>query len=132
MDLSRPAIALCAEGTQLEFQKRLDEARQRYAEAWGCATDDYEKCIAAHYVGHLAQTPAEALFWHQTALEHANQTEAALVESFLPSLYVNLGHSYEQTGDQEQAKHFYGLAAELGLLHQESDGGGDTSGRRPP
>ena len=117
MDLSRPAIALCAEGTQLEFQKRLDEARQRYAEAWGCATDDYEKCIAAHYVGHLAQTPAEALFWHQTALAHANRAEAAQVESFMPSLYINLGHAFEQMGDAAQAKHFYDLAAELGLVH---------------
>jgi len=117
MDLSRPAIALCAEGTQLEFQKRLDEARQRYAEAWACATDDYEKCIAAHYVGHLAQTPAEVLFWHQTALDHARRAEAAEVESFMPSLYINLGHAFEQMGDAAQAKHFYDLAAELGLVH---------------
>lgn len=38
MDLSRPAIALCVEGTQLEFQKQIEAARQRYAEAWACAT----------------------------------------------------------------------------------------------
>ena len=119
MDLSRPAIALCAEGTQLEFQKQIDAARQRYAEAWACAADDYEKCIAAHYVGHLAQTSAEALFWHQTAVEHANRAEAALVESFMPSLYVNLGYALEQMGDAAQAKHFYDLAAELGLVHGE-------------
>lgn len=117
MDLSRPAIALCLEGTQLEFQKQIEAARQCYAEAWACATDDYEKCIAAHYVGHLAQTPAEALPWHQMALDHARRAEAALVESFLPSLYVNLGHAYEQTGDAAQAQHFYDLAAALGLVH---------------
>jgi tetratricopeptide (TPR) repeat protein len=119
MDLSRPAIALCVEGTRLEFEGRLDEARQRFAEAWACATDDYEKCIAAHYVGHLAQTPADALFWHQTALDHANHADAMLVESFMPSLYVNLGHAYEQTGDTAQAAHFYDLAASLGLVHEE-------------
>ncbi|MAT97967.1 MAG: hypothetical protein CL608_12545 [Anaerolineaceae bacterium] len=118
MDLSRPAIALCMAGTRLEFQGRIDEARQRFAAAWDCATDDYEKCIAAHYVGHLAQTPADALLWHQTALDHARHAEAALVESFMPSLYVNLGHAYEQTGDTAQAKHFYDLAAALGLVHQ--------------
>lgn len=118
MDLSRPAIAFCAKGTQLEFQKRIDEARQHYAEAWVCATDDYEKCIAAHYVGHLAQTPAEALHWHQTALDHASRAEAALVESFMPSLYVNLGHAFEQMGDDAAASHFYGLAAALGLIHK--------------
>ncbi len=106
------------EGTQLEFQKRITEARQRYDEAWACATDDYERCVAAHYMGHLAQTPAEVLLWHQTALDHARRAEAALVESFLPSLYVNLGHAYEQTGDDAQASHFYGLAAALGLIHK--------------
>ena len=121
MDLNRPAIALCFEGTQLEFQKRIDEARQRYATAWDCAADDYEKCVAAHYVGHLAQTPAEALFWHQTALKHANRANPLLDESFLPSLYVNLGHAYEQTGDATQAKHFYDLAAALGLVHEEEE-----------
>lgn len=119
MDLRRQAIMLCAEGTQLEFQGHIDEARQRFAEAWDCATDEYEKCVAAHYVGHLAQIPAEALFWHQTALDHANRADAVLVESFFPSLYVNLGHAYEQTGDAAQAKYFYDLAAALGLVHEE-------------
>ncbi|MCB8981765.1 MAG: hypothetical protein H6657_30530 [Ardenticatenaceae bacterium] len=118
MDLSRPAIALCMAGTQLEFQKQIEAARQRYAEAWACAADDYEKCIAAHYVGHLAQTPADMLFWHQTALDHAARADHELVESFLPSLYVNLGHAYEQTGDPDQANHFYDLAAALGLVHK--------------
>jgi hypothetical protein len=37
----------------------------------------------------------------------------------MPSLYVNLGHAYEQTGDAVQAKHFYDLAAALGLVHEE-------------
>jgi len=119
MDVSRPAIALCVEGTQLEFKKRIVEARQRFAEAWTRATDDYEKCIAAHYVGHLAQTPAEAIFWHQTALDHANHADATQMKSFMPSLYVNLGHAYEQTGDAAQAKHFYDQAAALGLVHDE-------------
>ena len=118
MDLNRPAIALCAEGTELEFKKRLAEARQRYAEAWECAVDDYEKCIAAHYVGHLAETAESQLFWHTTALAHANKAEAAQVASFMPSLYVNLGLAYEQTGDAKQAKHFYDLAATFGLVHQ--------------
>ena len=119
MDLTRPAITLCAQGTKLEFQGHTEAARKRFAAAWSCATDDYEKCVAAHYVGHLAQTPAEALFWHQTALGHAKRTDAALVEGFLPSLYVNLGYAYEQTGDTAQAQHFYEMAAALGLVHQE-------------
>ncbi|MCA9917373.1 MAG: hypothetical protein KC445_05440 [Anaerolineales bacterium] len=118
MDLNRLAVKLCAEGTQLEFEGQLEDARQRFAQAWDCATDDYEKCVAAHYVGHLAQTPNALLFWHKTALEHANQCQPELVASFMPSLYVNLGHAYETAGDLDRAKHFYNLAAALGLVHK--------------
>ncbi|MFZ1399147.1 MAG: hypothetical protein WAS33_19730 [Candidatus Promineifilaceae bacterium] len=118
MDLHRPSVRLCAEGTQLEFEGRVEEARQRFAEAWNCATGAYEKCIAAHYVGHLAQTPEALLFWHGTALEQASQADPALVESFLPSLYVNLGYAHEQNGDKASATRYYDLAASLGLVHQ--------------
>ena len=118
LGLNRPAVKLCQEGTQLEFAGQLDEAQQRFADAWHCATDDYEKCIAAHYIGHLAQTPDELLFWHKTSLAHAQQTNPKLVEPFMPSLYVNLGHAYEKIGETEKANHFYDLAAALGLVHQ--------------
>ena len=118
MDLERPAVKLCAEGIQLEFAGRLEEARRCFAGAWEQAADDYEKCIAAHYVGHLAQTADDQLFWHKTALAHAQKAEPNQVETFMPSLYVNLGHAYEQTGDAAQATHYYDLAAALGLVHQ--------------
>lgn len=118
MELNRPAVKLCSEGTQLEFQGQLDAARQRFAEAWAIAADDYEKCVAAHYVGHLAQTAEARLFWHKTALAHANRAEPAQVASFRPSLYVNLGHAYEESGALAEAEHFYELAEQLGLKHQ--------------
>lgn len=118
METNSQTIALCIEGTRLEFQGKLDEARQQFARAWECARDDYEKCVAAHYVGHLAQSPADALLWHQTALEHANRAEQSLVESFLPSLLVNLGQAHEQLGHTAVAQKFYQQAAALGLVHK--------------
>lgn len=118
MDLTRPAIALCASGTQAEFERRIDDARNLYAEAWRVAADDYEKCVAAHYIAHLEDDPGEALRWHSAALEHAQRAERELVEPFFGSLYVSLGRSYELTGDDSKAAHYYSLAAELGLVHQ--------------
>lgn len=118
MDLNRPAIKLCIEGVQLEFLGRIEEARQRFADAWELAADNYEKCVAAHYVGHLGHTAEEQLFWHKTALVHADKAETSEVESFMPSLYINLGYAHEQTGDAAQANHYYTLAAALGLVHQ--------------
>ena len=37
---------------------------------------------------------------------------------FMPSLYVSLGGSYERMGDAVEAKKYFDLAAELGLVHQ--------------
>jgi hypothetical protein len=52
------------------------------------------------------------------ALEHAHAVQNERVKEFYPSLYVNLGHSYEVLGDQVNAQKYYQLAAELGLTHQ--------------
>lgn len=118
MDLSRRAIAFCTAGAQAEFAGRADDARRLYAEAWACAADDYDRCVAAHYVAHLERDPDEALRWNLAALAHAQLADQELVAGFYPSLYVNLGRSYELTGDATQAAHYYQLAAELGLVHR--------------
>lgn len=111
-------LPLTLAGIQAEFERRVDDARQLYAQAWDAATDDYERCVAAHYVGHLEADPAAALRWHLAALAYARQVEAERVAEFLPSLYVNLGRAYELTGDAALAERHYELAAELGLVHQ--------------
>lgn len=118
MDLSRQTVALCILGTQAEFDGRADDARDLYARAWDCAIDSYDRCIAAHYVAHLETDPQQALAWNCAALAHAQNADPAMVEPFLPSLYVNLGCSYEQTGDAVEAARYYDLAARLGLRHQ--------------
>lgn len=109
---------LCVTGIQAEFEGRIDDARKLYFDAWNCSMNDFDRCVAAHYVAHLEGDPGEALRWNRAALAHAQRADEELVASFFPSLYVNLGHSYELTGDATQAVHYYGLAANLGLLHQ--------------
>jgi rifampin ADP-ribosylating transferase len=117
VDLTRRAVQLCAEGTLAECNRRLDDARRLYAEAWQCAGDDYERAVAAHYVAHLEPDPAAQLVWNRRALEHAEHAERELAAPLLGSLYVNLGHSYELVGEPHEAERYYALAAEHGIVH---------------
>ena len=84
----------------------------------GCARDDYDACIAAHYVARFQETPEETLRWNQIALDHANAVHDEKVKDFYPSLYLNLGQSYEALGNQFLAQKYYQLAADLGVPHQ--------------
>lgn len=118
MDLDNPVIQLCADGTRAELEGRKEDARRLYRQAWAVCKDDYDACVAAHYVARFQETPKEALSWNRAALIHANKVNDERVRSFYPSLYVNLGRSHELLGNREEAEHFYQLAAELGLEHQ--------------
>ena len=60
----------------------------------------------------------KSLRWNQLALKHANAVNDERVKGFYPSLYLNLGRSYELVGDQGEARRYYDLAAQLGAVHQ--------------
>jgi tetratricopeptide (TPR) repeat protein len=119
VDTHNPVINLCIKGTQAEFAGRLDKARALYWQAWEAAQNDFEACIAAHYVARHQPRPEDALIWNQVALARAEAVGDERVESFYPSLYVNLGHSYETLGQLTEARRYYNLAAELGLVHED-------------
>lgn len=118
MDTNNPVIQLCMQGIRAEFEHRIEDARFLYQKAWDARTDGYEACIAAHYVARLQESPVEALRWNQLALENANTVKDERVKDFLPSLYLNLGRSYENLEKQTEAQKYYDLAAELGASHQ--------------
>ena len=118
MDTNNTIIQLCMAGTRAEFEHRLEDARRLYKQAWDMHTNDYEACIAAHYMARFQESHAETLHWNQIALEHAHAVNNESVVDFYPSLYLNLGHSYELMGDLIEAKKHYDLAAELGVIHQ--------------
>jgi hypothetical protein len=40
------------------------------------------------------------------------------VKDFYPSLYLNLGNSYELLGNQAEAQKYFKLAADLGVEHK--------------
>lgn len=118
MDLNNPVIQLCMAGTRAEFEHRLAEAKSLYQQAWDAHTDDYEACIAAHYLARFQDSAEKTLFWNQLALNCANTIHDERVQEFYPSLYLNLGHSYEQIGDHTLAEKYYDLAAALGVNHR--------------
>jgi len=118
MDINNPVIQLCMEGTRAEFEHKKEEARAFYQQAWEIHTNDYEACIAAHYLARFQKTAEDTLYWNLIALKHANAVNDESVESFFPSLYLNLGHSYETLENQAEAQKYYQLAADLGVVHQ--------------
>lgn len=118
IDLNREAVQLCIAGTRAEFAGRLDKAYALYWKAWEISSDDYEACIAAHYVARSQKKPEAVLYWNQEALKHADAVKDESIRAFYPSLYLNMGHAHELLGHIEEANRFYNLAAELGFTHQ--------------
>ena len=111
MDPGNPVVKLCVQGMQAEAEDRLDDALQLFTQAWQASTDDYEACIAAHFLARQQDDPQETLRWNQEALQRAEAVGDERVSGFYPSLYLNLGFSYELLGDLEQANRCYELAA---------------------
>ena len=51
------------------------------------------------------------LRWNREALQRAEAVSDERVEGFYPSLYLNMGYSYEMLGSREEAIRYYQLAA---------------------
>jgi len=117
VDVNSLTIKLCIEGTKAEFQGQTENARILYQRAWETAQGDYEACIAAHYVARFQESADEILRWNQKALDYADAAKDDRVKAFYPSLYLNMGRSYELLGNLTEAQRYFNLAADLGLTH---------------
>ena len=120
MDPNNAIVRLCAEGMELEMKGQIEEAARLFAVAWDRSSDDFERCIAAHYVARHQKIGAEALRWNQESLRHARASDHPSVREFYPSLYLNLGKSHEDMGDRGEARKFYELAAQSANLLLEN------------
>lgn len=107
MDSNNPVVAICAEGMRAESEGRAAVAKELFGRAWDAATDDYEACIAAHYLARHQETMELTLQWKEESLRRAELVGDERVEGFLPSLFLNLGHSHEELGEPEKARAFY-------------------------
>lgn len=118
IDTNNPVVKLCIAGTRAEFEGRMEEASACYQMAWESAKDDYEACIAAHYMARVQKDAQDIFRWNQQALQRAERCGDERVKEFYPSLYLNMGKAYELLGKQAEARRYYTLAAELGVIHQ--------------
>lgn len=108
LDPNNKVVKLCIEGIHEEADD-INAAKQLYSKAWNNAQTSYEKLIAAHYLARNQPIEAE-LKWNITALENALQVTDTDIKGALPSLYLNIGKSYETSGDIKEAASAYRLA----------------------
>jgi tetratricopeptide (TPR) repeat protein len=106
-----PVVKLCAAGMAAEGEGRGADAKALFEQAWESSRDDYEACIAAHYVARHQATPEATFEWNERALRRAETVGDDRVRGFFPSLYLNYAHSLEQLGRTAEACRHYGLAA---------------------
>ena len=111
MDSDNAVVKLCAEGMMVEGQGYGDQARELFAQAWAQSKDDVEACIAAHYLARHQGSAEQTLYWNREALRRADSSGDDRVRGYYPSLYLNLGRSYELMGDVAAARRYYDLAA---------------------
>lgn len=110
LDPTNPVNALVIAGMEAEAQGRPDRARGVFMQAWTAHTTPIEGAIAAHYVARHQDSPAQTLEWNRRSLELVAEADTDVVASFLPSLHLNLGRSYEDVGDPDRALEHYRLA----------------------
>jgi len=123
IDPNNPVVQLCSEGIRAEMAGEVESALRCYTQAWNARRDHYDACIAAHYVARLQRSPAEALHWNQQSLDSAKAVNDDRVQSFYPSLYLNLGKAHEDAGNLEDARQYYQLGAQhLAALQDDSYG----------
>ena len=91
LDPANPVVALCAAGMAIEGDSAA--ASELFERAWAERRDDYDACIAAHFLARHQSAPESTLHWNATAVRHALAVADGRAAGFLASLYLNLGDS---------------------------------------
>lgn len=102
----------CNKGLALERKGDHRGATIIYAMAWGNAINDTEKCIAAHFVARIQESLHGTLHWNLESLRYAQLVKSNDIKTYLPSLYFNIGTSYEALDNQIDANKFFDLAVD--------------------
>ncbi|MFC4114528.1 hypothetical protein [Nonomuraea zeae] len=111
MDPSTPVVRLCAQGMQAEAEGRDTDAGSLFRQAWESAGDDYEACVAAHYLARHQSTPQQTLHWNQECLNRADLVGDDRVKGFYASLHLNMAKAYGDLDEPEKAREHFELAA---------------------
>ncbi|MFI6104856.1 hypothetical protein [Streptomyces sp. NPDC051310] len=112
MDAGGHVVQLCARGMRAEAEGRDAEARSLFQRAWESAADDYEACVAAHYLARHQPTPEDTLHWNQESLARAGLVADDRVRGYYPSLHLNLAKAHRDLGRTGRARDHFRRAAE--------------------
>ncbi|MCO5995051.1 hypothetical protein [Actinoallomurus rhizosphaericola] len=119
MNPDNPVVRLCSEGMRAEAEARQNDARDLFRRAWETATDDYEACVAAHYVARHQPTSEDTLHWNRECLARADRVGDERVRAFYPSLHLNIAKACRDLGRLDEAReHFQRAAACVDALPQ--------------
>jgi len=111
-DPDNKVVKLCAQGMQAEAEGKTDVAHSLFQQAWDIAENDFEAFTAAHYLARNQKDPKDVLKWNVVALKRANTIKDDSMKAHYPSLYLNVGKSYETLNDLKEANIYYQLAAD--------------------
>ena len=106
-DPGNPVIMLCADGMNYEATGQKDKAKELFQQAWHIASTDFEKFTSAHYLARHQNNPEDELRWNEQALAFGRAVPEESMKSHFPSLYLNVGKSYEALGRIDKAKENY-------------------------
>ena len=109
LDPSNPVVRLLAAGMAAEAEARRDDAKVLFEQAWDASRDDFEACMAAHYLARCQPDVGSELHWNEEALRRADAAADERVRGFYASLHLNVGHSLEQLGRTADACRHYAL-----------------------
>jgi len=101
IDPNNPVVVLCAAGMAVEGN--ASEALALFERAWAAQRDDYDACIAAHFVARHQLTVDATLHWNLVAVRHAEAVSDGRATEFMASLYLSLGDASMKVGDYETA-----------------------------
>lgn len=107
IDPHNPVVQLCTLGMHAEGEGRVHDAKSLFEQAWEKSADDYEACIASHYLARHQSTNEEKLHWNEVSLARAESAGIDRISGFMPSLLLNVGHSHELLGAKATAREFF-------------------------
>ncbi len=110
LDPENAIVKLCVAGVQAEQAGDGERAAGLYRQAWEAQGCPLEASVAAHYLARVQPDEVARQQWNRAALEHALAAGGSAA-SFLPSLYLNVGHSHEVAGEILEAAAWYERAA---------------------
>ncbi|MGQ0680419.1 MAG: hypothetical protein ACT4OM_12320 [Actinomycetota bacterium] len=109
-----PTLNRIKDAMRLFHRAERQEARSRLLTLWdelGEESDEFHRCVLAHYMADTQDDPLEELAWDRRALEVAETVSrdrqdptASAVRAFFPSLHLNLADGYRRMGDFDQAR----------------------------